>query len=95
MRGYGRTERAALVLMRRTLSALVIPTIRATALVRIGGRLTPLGGVTMGTARPAPGLKKRAGAMLRPFFENPGQGDNPNIALTRPQIIGPLTLVGQ
>ena len=28
-------------------------------------------------------------------FENPGQGDNPNIALTRPQAIGPLTLVGQ
>jgi hypothetical protein len=32
--------------------------------------------------------------MLRPSFENPGQGDNPNIALTRPQIISPLTLVG-
>jgi hypothetical protein len=24
-----------------------------------------------------------------------GQGDDPNIALTRPQIIGALTLVGQ
>jgi hypothetical protein len=28
-------------------------------------------------------------------FENPGQGTNPNSALTRPQAIGPLTLVGQ
>jgi hypothetical protein len=28
-------------------------------------------------------------------FENPGQGDNPNVALTRPQVIGSLTLVGQ
>ena len=26
--------------------------------------------------------------------EDPSQGDNPNIALTRPQIISPLTLVG-
>lgn len=25
----------------------------------------------------------------------PSQGNNPNIALTRPQVIGPLTLVGQ
>ena len=29
------------------------------------------------------------------LLENPSQGDNPNIALTRPQVIGPLTLVGQ
>jgi len=36
--------------MRRKLSALVIPTIVATALVAIGGRLTPLSGVAMGTA---------------------------------------------
>jgi hypothetical protein len=34
-------------------------------------------------------------ATLPTIFENPGQGDNPNIALTRPQAIGPLTLVGQ
>jgi hypothetical protein len=27
--------------------------------------------------------------------ENPGQGDDPNIAPTRPQAFGPLTLVGQ
>jgi hypothetical protein len=32
--------------------------------------------------------------MLPALFENPGQGDNPNIALTRPQVISPLTLVG-
>jgi hypothetical protein len=27
--------------------------------------------------------------------QNPSQGDNPNVALTRPHIIGPLTLVGR
>lgn len=27
--------------------------------------------------------------------QSPSQGDNPNIALTRPQFISPLTLVGQ
>jgi hypothetical protein len=42
-----------------------------------------------------PGLQKWPEAKLPTIFENPGQGDNPNIALTRPQAIGPLTLVGQ
>ncbi len=31
----------------------------------------------------------------RPFFKDPSQGDNPNIALTRPQNTRPLTLVGE
>ena len=42
-----------------------------------------------------PGSQKWPEALLPTIFENPGQGDNPNIALTRPQAIGPLTLVGQ
>ena len=28
-------------------------------------------------------------------IQNPGQDNNPNTVLTRPQAIGPLTLVGQ
>jgi hypothetical protein len=36
-----------------------------------------------------------AGDSIADHFENPGQGANPNSALTRPQAIGPLTLVGQ
>ncbi len=32
--------------------------------------------------------------LAEPLFENPGQGGNPNIALTRSQNMSPLTLVG-
>jgi hypothetical protein len=60
----------------------------------------------MGAVRARPGFHGRSGAEgtsngetapgeAEDRFENPGQGDNPNIALTRPQAIGPLTLVGQ
>ena len=61
----------------------------------------------MGTVRARPGFhgfvggpeahqqSETAPGEAEDRFENPGQGDNPNIALTRPQAIGPLTLVGQ
>jgi hypothetical protein len=59
----------------------------------------------MGAVRACPGFHGFEGRQARQSetapdevedrFENPGQGDNPNIALTRPQAIGPLTLVGQ
>ena len=37
----------------------------------------------------------RADVRRRPFRQNPSQGDNPNIALTRPHNIEPLTLVAR
>ncbi len=33
--------------------------------------------------------------ILPALHQDSSQGDNPNIALTRPQVISPLTLVGQ
>jgi hypothetical protein len=42
-----------------------------------------------------PHMQKRAGIFAGPLSEAPSQGDNPNIALTRPQNTRPLTLVGE
>jgi len=40
------------------------------------------------------GVEMRKGRSMTGPSQVPRQGDNPNIALTRPQIISPLTLVG-
>jgi hypothetical protein len=43
---------------------------------------------------PAPRMENGTGPRRPIPFQAPGQGNNPNTALTRPQAMNPLTLVG-
>ena len=60
-------------------------------------RSAALGGHIRDESLTATGPKMGKGADTRIVgpFQTPSQGDNPNIALTRPQSTRPLTLVGE